>query len=302
VADPATNRHLVPTVATHSEFNSGRDATMIWGSLWAAAWFVLLIACANVANLMLVRTMGRWRECATRMALGAGRGRMMRPLFMESLVLTGVAGALGWWITNWSVRVWTAVTASRYQVLDYTVDAGTLAYLVAISAFSAVGCTLTPIGRIWQLGVNGALMGDARGVTQGLRGKHLAAGLVAGDGAGDCVALGGRRAGAELRHDRRRRDRRSRSRPHSRGIDAHDIRRLIVREGMRPVALGLIAGLTLSLAVNRVLQSQLVGVSPYDPVTLTTAPAVLVLVALLACHVPSQRALRIEPAAALRHD
>jgi ABC-type antimicrobial peptide transport system permease subunit len=86
------------------------------------------------------------------------------------------------------------------------------------------------------------------------------------------------------------------------GAASHDIRRLILREAMRPVALGLIVGLTASLAVNRILQSQLVGVSPYDPVTLATTPAVLVLVALLACHLPSQRALRIEPAIALRND
>jgi predicted permease len=86
------------------------------------------------------------------------------------------------------------------------------------------------------------------------------------------------------------------------GAAARDIRRLILREGMRPVAIGLIVGLTVSLAVNRILQSQLVGVSPYDPVTLATAPAVLVLVALLACQLPSQRALRIEPAVALRNE
>jgi hypothetical protein len=116
---------------------------------------------------------------------------MVRKVFMESLVLTGVAGAFGWWITNWSVRAWTTVTASRYQVLDYTVDAGTLAYLAAISALAAVGCTLTPISRIWQLGVNGALRGDARGVTQGLRAKHLAAGLVAGQMALAIVLLSG---------------------------------------------------------------------------------------------------------------
>lgn len=87
-----------------------------------------------------------------------------------------------------------------------------------------------------------------------------------------------------------------------RGMPAAEARRLIFREGLRPVALGLIVGLTVSLAVNRILQSQLVGVSPYDPVTLATAPAVLILVALLACHIPSRRALRIDPVVALRHD
>jgi MacB-like protein/FtsX-like permease family protein len=191
VAYPATNRHLVPTVATHSQFNSGRNATMIWGSFWAAAWFVWLIACANVANLTLVRTMGRWRELSTRIALGAGQGRMMRQMFTESLVLTGVAGAIGWWITVWSVRTWVAVTASRYQVLDYTVDSGTLAYLVAISVAAALLCSLAPIGRVVQHGVSGALKGDARGVTQGLRGKHMAAALVAGQMALAIVLLSG---------------------------------------------------------------------------------------------------------------
>jgi hypothetical protein len=86
------------------------------------------------------------------------------------------------------------------------------------------------------------------------------------------------------------------------GALPHDIRHLIVGEGMRPVAFGLTAGLTVSLAVNRILQSQLVGVSPYDPVTLATAPVVLILVALLACQIPAQRALRVDPAVALRHD
>jgi hypothetical protein len=86
------------------------------------------------------------------------------------------------------------------------------------------------------------------------------------------------------------------------GAAAGDIRRLIFREGMLPVALGLILGATVSLAVNRVLQSQLVGVSPYDPVTLAAAPVLLMMVALLACQIPSQRAICVDPAIALRHD
>jgi putative ABC transport system permease protein len=188
---PETNRDLVPTVVTHSQMQSGPDAPIIWGSLWAGAWFVLLIACANLANLTLLRTIGRWREFATRTALGAGQGRMMRQILVENLTLMGVAAMLGWWITTWSVRTWTAATASHYQVLDYTLDFTTLTYLVAISIAVAILCSLAAIGRVRQLGVSGALKGDARGVTQGLRAKRLAAGLVAGQMALAIVLLSG---------------------------------------------------------------------------------------------------------------
>jgi putative ABC transport system permease protein len=177
---PTTNRGVTPTVATHSETMSGRDAVLTWGSLYVGAWFVLLIACANVANLLLVRTIGRWHEFATRIALGAGQGRMIRQIVMESLALATIAGALGWWITNWSLRSWTLTTESRYQVLDYTVNSSTLGYLIAIAIGAAVLISLPLIFRVVQLGVNGALKGDARGVTQELRGRRLAVGLVAG--------------------------------------------------------------------------------------------------------------------------
>jgi putative ABC transport system permease protein len=86
------------------------------------------------------------------------------------------------------------------------------------------------------------------------------------------------------------------------GAAASDIRRMVFQEGMRPVALGLIAGVAVALGVNRILQSQLVGVSPYDPVTLAAAPAVLVLVALVACQIPARRAIRVDPVVALRHE
>ena len=188
---PATNRGVIPWVATYSQIVSGPDAPMIWASLWVGAWLVLLIACANLANLTLLRTIGRWREFSTRIALGAGQGRMIRQILTECLMLASVAGALAWWITNWSVRWWAAATASRYQVLDYTVGAGTLGYLVAITVTAALLLSLAPIGKVLQLGVIGALKGDSRGVTQGLRGKHLAEGLVAAQMALAIVLLSG---------------------------------------------------------------------------------------------------------------
>ena len=178
-ASPDTNRGVVPTVATHSNMNSGPDAGVIWGSLWAGAWCVLLIACANLANLTLVRTIGRWREFATKIALGAGQSRMIRQIAIESVTIAAVAGSIGWWLTQSSVRWWDAVTASQYQVLDYTVDVRTLSYLIGITVVAAVVLSIAPTIRVMQLGTSGALKGDARGVTQGLRGKHLAASLVA---------------------------------------------------------------------------------------------------------------------------
>jgi putative ABC transport system permease protein len=86
------------------------------------------------------------------------------------------------------------------------------------------------------------------------------------------------------------------------GATVEDIRRMIFGEGMLPAAAGTILGLAASLAVNRILQSQLVGVSPYDPVTMAGAPVVLILVALLACQIPARRAMRVDPVVTLRHD
>jgi putative ABC transport system permease protein len=64
----------------------------------------------------------------------------------------------------------------------------------------------------------------------------------------------------------------------------------------------MLLGLAGSLAVNRIFESQLVGVSAYDPVAIAGAPIVLVLVALLACQMPARRAMNVDPAVALRHD
>jgi predicted permease len=86
------------------------------------------------------------------------------------------------------------------------------------------------------------------------------------------------------------------------GAAARDIRGMVLREGMMPVAFGLVLGLAFSLAVNRVLQSQLVGVSPYDRVTMAGGPVVLTIVALFACQIPARRATNVDPVVALRSE
>lgn len=194
-AYPATNRNLIPSVVDNLHFHAGPNGPIIYGALWAGACFVLLIACANLANLTLVRTIGRQRDFETRIALGAGQGRMIRQILLEGLALATVAGALGWWITQWVVRTWAAATASQYQILDYRVDSGTLAYLVAISSMAAIIFSLAPIAKVVRLGVDGGLRGDSGGashrITSSPGDKHLGAILVAGQMALAIVLLSG---------------------------------------------------------------------------------------------------------------
>lgn len=77
---------------------------------------------------------------------------------------------------------------------------------------------------------------------------------------------------------------------------------MVLRDGLSPVAAGMSFGLVASLGVNRILQSQLVGVTPYDPATMTTVTVLLIVVALMACHIPARKAMRVDPAVALRHE
>jgi len=86
------------------------------------------------------------------------------------------------------------------------------------------------------------------------------------------------------------------------GATAHDIRTLVLRQGMRPLGIGLTIGLPASLAVNRALQSQLVHVSPADPVTLAIVSAVLAASAMCGCLIPARRAMRVDPVVALRQE
>jgi putative ABC transport system permease protein len=86
------------------------------------------------------------------------------------------------------------------------------------------------------------------------------------------------------------------------GATAHDILALVFRQGAVPLAIGLVAGLAGSFAVNRVLKSLLVQVSPADPISLAAASLMLIASAALGCWIPAHRATHVDPVVALRRE
>jgi putative ABC transport system permease protein len=198
-AYPLTDRRWHLGVQNFPEFFIGPNASMVYGSMWGAVGFVLLIACANLANLLLARAMGRSREISVRIALGAGRWRIIRQLLIESLMLSCLGGVLGWWIAKWGVRAYQLAMAqkSSWLIIDYTMDQRVLGYLIAISIGTGLLFGLAPALRLSRLDVNATLKDGGRGATGGGHGKRLSALLVSGEMALAIVLLAG--AGVMIR-------------------------------------------------------------------------------------------------------
>jgi putative ABC transport system permease protein len=196
---PLTDHRFHLVVQNFAQFFIGADASLIYGSMWGAVGFVLLIACANLANLMLARALGRSREISVRIALGAGRWRIIRQLLIESVMLSCLGGVLGWWIAKWGVRAYALAMAhkSSWLIVDYTMDHRVLGYLIAISIGTGLLFGLAPAMRLSKLDVNSTLKDGGRGASAGGRARHLAALLVTGEMALAIVLLAG--AGVMIR-------------------------------------------------------------------------------------------------------
>jgi predicted permease len=176
---PETNRDLRFDVQTFTETALPKRIKVLFLALMGAVGFVLMIACANVANLLLARAAGREREMSIRAALGAGRWRVVRQLLIESLLLAAAGGLVGLTIAQWGIRAFdAAVTPTGKPIwIDFSMDYRVFGYLAAISGLTAIAFGLAPALRLSRFDLHSAIQGGVR-AGRAIHGRYLVGVLV----------------------------------------------------------------------------------------------------------------------------
>jgi len=181
LAYPQTNKDETATVDPLYKWLLG-DIRPMFFQLAAAAALVLLLACANVANLMLARSIARESEFRVRAALGAGRLRMIRQLLTESILLSLLGGLAGALLGNWAIRGLVRLAPpSIPNLADTRLDALVLWFALGASLLTGIAFGLAPSIRASFAKVNLGAAETGRLVTPGRTGRNLRSALLMGE-------------------------------------------------------------------------------------------------------------------------
>jgi putative ABC transport system permease protein len=190
---PKSDQGVRATIKPYNDEFDGGQVRVVFLALLGAVGFVLLIACANVANLLLSRSLSRSREVSIRTALGASRWRLIRQLLMESVLLGIVGGLVGLALSFWGVRMFDLAVANvdKPYWIKFTMDYTVFAYFAAVSLATGLLFGLAPAFHASKVDINEALKEGGRGASGGARMKFLSGALVVGEVALAVVLLSG---------------------------------------------------------------------------------------------------------------
>jgi putative ABC transport system permease protein len=173
---PATNRGIRPMVVPINEHYNGSITDPVWLAFMSAGILVLLVACANVANLLLMRAVYRAREIAVRVSLGATRLRVVRQLLVESMLLALAGGVFGLGLSVVGARLLSvALTENAPYWLHFSMDGMGVAVLTGICVFSVIVFGLAPAMHLSKTDVNDLLQEGGRAGGGGVRARRWTA-------------------------------------------------------------------------------------------------------------------------------
>jgi ABC-type antimicrobial peptide transport system permease subunit len=293
-----------------------------------AAGLFLLLACANVGNLLLARAASRRREVMMRAALGASRARLVQQLLTESLLLAMLGGAAGLLLAFWLTPVLSPVIVGTGLDVTAAPSAAVFGYTLVVSLLTGIIFGLAPALDASKVAVTSALdVGERAGRSHSrlhrlLVVTQIAVSLVvligagqlnrsvraAGSGTGLSGALSllalALAAAAIYRVtayvvSERTRDIGIRM---ALGAETVHVMKLVSRQGLLVISGGIAIGLAAWFALARISNGVLFGVTVTGPLTFLAVAVFLTIVGWLACYAPARRATKIESHSAMRND
>jgi predicted permease len=182
---PETNREVTPIAAPYRERSVGGRGRSTLPVLMGVVFLVLVMACANVANLLLARAAVRSQEISVRMAIGAGRRQIVRQLLIESLLLATLAGIAGWGLSLAALRVISQTLAGLggggvglpYWI-SFTTDQLVFAFSIGMCLVTVVLFGLVPALQASNLGIASLLVETGRGTAGTVRSRRWTHALV----------------------------------------------------------------------------------------------------------------------------
>src|ERR1700757_3289000 len=187
------NKKIILSSGSRGRMVVQRDAGGQLVTLFAMVALVLLIACTNVANLLLARGAARRHEFAIREALGASRGRVIRQLLVESLLCAFVGGALGVVLGSWLIGVLTPIVVANEGIQGLTphLDSTVLVFAVGISLLSGIFFGIVPAFRVTRSSVSQTIKDQGSTSSAGVSHVRFRKALVAGQVAFTMLLLAG---------------------------------------------------------------------------------------------------------------